>query len=120
MIASYRDLEVWQLAIAVVKDIYCLTKKFPAEEIYGLNSQMRRAAVSIASNIAEGKARQSKSEYVQFLYIALGSTAELETQVTIAKELDYLTLLEEKKLIDQLDHIGKMLRGLIKGLRTDK
>jgi len=120
MIESYRDLEVWRLAIAVVKDIYCLTKKFPAEEIYGLTSQMRRAAVSITSNIAEGKARQSKSEYVQFLYIALGSTAELETQVTIAKELDYLTLLEEKKLIDQLDHIGKMLRGLIKGLRTDK
>jgi len=81
---------------------------------------MRRAAVSIASNIAEGKARQSKSEYVQFLYIALGSTAELDTQITIAKELNYVPSLDEKRLIEELDHIGRMLRNLVKSLRTDK
>ncbi len=87
MIKSYRDLEVWKKSIDLVKDIYAFTQKFPKEEVYGLVSQMRRSAISISSNIAEGKTRQHVNEYVQFLYVALGSCAELETQVIIAGKL---------------------------------
>ena len=117
MIRSFRDLDVWNKAIQLVKKIYLVTKSFPKEEIYGLSAQMRRAAVSIASNISEGKTRQSKNEYVQFLYIALGSTSELETQVVISKELAYIDGKSEEGLLEHLDHIARMLRNLIKGLR---
>jgi len=84
-IRNYRDLEVWQKSIELVKRIYLITKSFPTDETYGLINQMRRAAVSIASNIAEGKTRQTKGEYIQFLYITLGSIAELETQIVISR-----------------------------------
>lgn len=86
---------------------------FPKEEIYGLTHQMRRAAVSIPSNSAEGSARNSNKEYIQFLYIALGSWAELETQLIIAVNLDYINSTEFNELKVQLDEIGKMLNGLI-------
>ena len=79
-IKNFQDLRIWQIGIEVVKDIYILTKKFPKEELYGLISQMRRSAISIPSNIAEGFRRYHNKEYKQFLYIALGSCAELETQ----------------------------------------
>jgi len=82
-IKNFQDLRIWQKGIEVVKDIYILTKKFPKEELYGLTSQMRRSAVSIPSNIAEGFRRYHNKEYKQFLYIALGSCAELETQIII-------------------------------------
>lgn len=117
MIRSFRDLDVWNKAIQVVKKIYLITKSFPKEEIYGLSAQMRRAAVSIASNISEGKTRQSKNEYIQFLYIALGSTSELETQVIISKELAYIDGKSEQSLLEHLDHVARMLRNLIKGLQ---
>ena len=78
-IKNFQDLRIWQIGIEVVKDIYVLTKKFPKEELYGLTSQMRRSAVSIPSNIAEGFRRYHNKEYKQFLYIVLGSCAELET-----------------------------------------
>lgn len=117
MIRSYRDLDVWKKAIQLVKEIYIITKSFPKEEVYGLSSQMRRAAVSIPSNIAEGKTRQSRNEYIQFLYIALGSTSELETQVIISKELEYINSKIEERILENLDHISRMLRNLIKGLR---
>ncbi len=117
MIRSFRDLDVWKRAIQLVKEIYLITKGFPKEEIYGLTSQMRRAAVSIPSNIAEGKTRQSKSEYIQFLYIALSSTSELETQVVISKELKYINGKIEDDFLEGLDHISRMLRNLIKGLK---
>ena len=116
MIKSYQDLDVWKRSIALVKKIYMITKDFPKEEIYGLTNQMRRCAVSIPSNIAEGKTRQHVNEYIQFLYIALGSCAELESQIIIAKELEYLKESETEDL-NGLDEIGKMLRGLIKNLR---
>ena len=116
MIKSYKDLDVWKRSIALVKKIYMITKDFPKEEIYGLTNQMRRCAVSIPSNIAEGKTRQHINEYIQFLYIALGSCAELESQIIIAKELEYLKESETEDL-NELDEIGKMLRGLIKNLR---
>ena len=87
---SYRDLEVWKLSIELVKAIYQITAQFPASEKFGLIQQIRRAAVSIPSNIAEGQFRNSTKEFKQFLAIALGSAAELETQLIIAKEIDYL------------------------------
>ena len=89
-IKNFQDLRIWQKGIEAVKDIYILTKKFPKEELYGLTSQMRRSAVSIPTNIAEGFRRYHNKEYKQYLYIALGSCAELETQIIIANELDYI------------------------------
>ena len=86
-IKNFQDLRIWQKGIEVVKEIYILTKKFPKEELYGLTSQMRRSAVSIPSNIAEGFRRYHNKEYKQFLYIAMGSCAELETQIIISYEL---------------------------------
>lgn len=110
---THKDLEVWKQAIAFVTQLYQQTNSFPKEEIYGLTNQMRRAAVSIPSNIAEGAARNSNKEYIQFLYIALGSLAELETQLIIAVNLEYINSTEFNALKIQLDEIGKMLNGLI-------
>ena len=87
----YRDLQVWQKGIELVKEIYLLTKQFPKEEIYGLSSQIRRASVSIPSNIAEGQARKHTAEFRQFLYIALGSLAEVDTQLELPIQLSYLS-----------------------------
>ena len=90
-IKSYTDLLVWQKSMELVKEVYVITKTFPKEEIYGLTSQMRRASVSIPSNIAEGFMRQHKPEMIQFLFISLGSCGELHTQLVIAKELGFIT-----------------------------
>jgi len=100
-IKNFQDLRIWQIGIEVVKDIYILTKKFPKEELYGLTSQMRRSAVSIPSNIAEGFRRYHNKKYKQFLYIALGSCAELETQIIIANELDYISETDKTELIEK-------------------
>ena len=89
-IKTHKDLEVWQKAIDLVEKSYRVTKTFPHEELYGLTSQIRRAAVSIPSNIAEGAARQTSKEYIQYLYIALGSLSELETQFIVAKRISAL------------------------------
>lgn len=118
IIKNYRDLEVWQKSIQLVKKIYLLTKSFPQDEIYGLINQMRRAAVSIASNIAEGKTRHTKNEYIQFLYISLGSIAELETQIVISRELNYIDKKTEQDLLESTNHILRMTRNLVKGLRN--
>jgi len=115
-ITTYRDLDIWKLGIDLVKEIYQLTKTFPKEETYGLCSQMRRAVVSIPSNIAEGFKRRHNKEYKQFLYITLGSSAEVETQITIAKELKYITGEKEESLLDKLDHLGRMITNLMKKL----
>jgi len=109
---SYRDLEVWKLAISFVKDIYQATERFPANENYGLTQQIRRAAVSIPSNIAEGQVRNSSREFNHFLAIALGSAAELETQLIIAKEINYLTIEGLKLLLNNLEIIMKMIKRL--------
>ncbi|PKN70075.1 MAG: four helix bundle protein [Deltaproteobacteria bacterium HGW-Deltaproteobacteria-12] len=113
---SFRDLDVWRLAMEIVGDIYKFTKAFPKEEVYGLISQMRRAAVSIASNIAEGFNRYHNKEYKQFLYIALGSCAELETQIEVSLLLGYITQDLRDKTIEKLDHESRMLKNLIKRL----
>jgi len=113
-----KDLEIWKLGIELVEKVYEITAEFPKEEIYGLTNQMRRAAVSIPSNISEGAARSSKKEFIQFLYIALGSLAELETQAIISEKLDYfknhpLMELIEKQRRKQLNFI-KYLKGVQK------
>jgi four helix bundle protein len=113
---SYRDLNVWQLSIELVKGVYRITQKFPAAEIYALTSQIRRAAISIPSNIAEGQGRASSKEFRQFLGIAMGSMAELETQLIIATEIDYMTSFELDRFQSSIDTIRKMTKSLAKNL----
>ena len=115
-IKTYRDLYIWKKGIELVKDTYKLTEKFPKQEMYSLVGQMRRSAISIPSNVAEGFRRYHNKEYKQFLYISLGSCAELETQITIAKELNYTRESEETKLLERLDHICRMISNLLKKL----
>lgn len=115
-IRAYRDLDIWKMGIELVKDIYKSTEQFPRQETYGLVSQMRRSGVSISSNVAEGFRRYHNKEYKQFLYISLGSCAELETQITIAKELKYIQEDKEAKLLERLDHICRMISNLLKKL----
>jgi four helix bundle protein len=111
---THKDLKVWQESKDLVTHIYTLTSKFPKEEIYSITVQIKRAAISIPSNIAEGAARDSNKEYIHFLYIALGSVAELDTQLLIAKDLNFLNEKEFNEISEKLDNIGKMLSGLIK------
>ena len=115
-IRNFRDLDIWKKGIEIVKDVYGTVNQFPKQELYGLAAQMQRCSVSIASNIAEGFNRFHNKEYKQFLYVALGSCAELETQIEIATELKYLN--EERKffLLEKLDHESRMLNSLIKKL----
>ena len=115
-IKNFQDLRIWQKGIEVVRDTYILTKKFPKEELYALTSQMKRSAVSIPSNIAEGFRRYHNKEYKQFLYIALGSCAELETQIIIAKELNYIDDNYKIEVIDKIQYICKMIIKLIQKL----
>lgn len=110
---THKDLKVWQDSITLVTEIYSITKSFPKEEMYGLTNQIRRAAVSVPSNISEGAARQTNKEFIQFLYIALGSNSELETQLLIAYNLKFISNNDYKNCNQQVDEIGKMLNGLI-------
>lgn len=115
---NYRDLIVWQKAIDIAEQTYKLTAKFPKEEMYGIISQMRRSAVSIASNIAEGQERGTPAQFVHFLTVSKGSLCELETQLLIASRLNYLSELEFKAFEENLFEIGRLLNGLIKSQRT--
>ena len=115
-IRNFRDLQVWRLGKALAMEIYKLTSSFPREELYGLVSQMRRAAVSIPVNIAEGFNRFHNKEYRQFLFIALGSCAELETQLEIACDLEYLKINDRDTVLEKINHEVGMLRNLIKKL----
>ena len=115
---DFRDLLVWQKAIAFVTDIYRATQTFPKDEQYGLTSQLRRAAVSIPSNIAEGQGRLTRGEFRQFLGHAKGSLCEVETQLVIARNLGYLT--ESQPLLDKLSEVARMLNGLLNSLTTEK
>ncbi len=111
---TYRDLDVWKKARSLVKEVYLVTRNFPKDEMYGLMSQMRRCAVSIPSNIAEGYGRQFKKETIQFLHIARGSLFELETQFFIASDLTFIDEEYLEKILPQLDECKKLLNGLIK------
>jgi four helix bundle protein len=113
---SYRDLIAWQKGIELVAAIYRATQTFPKEEVYGLTSQLRRAAVSIPSNIAEGQGRKSKPEFRHFLHNAAGSLMEVETQLTIAAVLCYLSQDKEAALLQQTNELGRIINGLILSL----
>lgn len=113
---SYKDLIVWQKSMSLVNEIYTITKQFPEEEKFSLVSQMRRSAVSIPSNIAEGYGRGSKTEYARFVKIARGSMYELDTQMEIAKSQTFLTQANYKSILMRLDEIGRMLNGLVTAL----
>ena len=115
-VKSYRDLEVWQKAMDLVVDCYQITKRFPKSEIYGMTSQMQRAAVSIPTNIAEGRERQYTREFLQYLSVAYGSLAELETLVQIAENLNYLDVNQLKQILDKTAEVGRMLNGLRRSL----
>ena len=116
-IKPHKRLEVWNKAIDFTVEIYKHTEIFPKSEIYGLIGQMRRAAVSIPSNIAEGAARQTKKEFINYLHMAQGSLSELDTQLVIASRLEYLSLDIYKGIEDRIETISKMLTGLIKSLK---
>jgi four helix bundle protein len=118
-IRSYRDLVVWQKAMDLVERVYLVTRAFPREEVYGLTSQLRRSSVSILSNIAEGQSRMTSGEFIQFLGIARGPLAEVETQLILAQRLDYLTMDSSKSLLDLGSDIGRLLNGLLRSLTTD-
>ena len=115
-IQNFKDLRIWQESVKVVKDVYLLTKTFPKNEMYGLTSQMRRCAISIPSNIAEGFRRYHNKEYKQFLYISLGSCAELETQIIIARELAYIDENDKEEITKNIQYICRMIVKLIQKL----
>jgi len=115
--SSYRDLRIWQEGVELALAIYRVTMIFPRHELYGLTSQMRRAAGSISSNIAEGKGHSSDGDFGRFLFHARGSLLELQTQIVIAKGLEYLTVEQASKLTQTTDDLGRGLNGLIQTVR---
>lgn len=118
MASHFEQLEVWQESIILVKMIYMLCAGFPADERFGLSQQLKRAAVSIPSNIAEGQQRDSLKDYVRFLSIASGSHAEVRTQLVLAKELQLASEKEVVPIIEKLDKVGRMLHGLQRSLKS--
>ena len=116
-VRSYKDLVAWQKSMDLVTAVYRASQGFPKEEIFGLVSQTRRAAVSVPSNIAEGHARTSKKEFQYFLSNARGSLAELETQLTIAHQLAYIDKTGINQLLDRLGEVGRILNGLLAALK---
>ena len=116
----HKKLNAWTDAVDLAQQIYRVTERFPSNEQFGLTSQIRRAAVSIPSNIAEGAARQTKKEFVQFLHISKGSLSELDTQLEIARRLEYLGKIEWEALNNLLERVDKMLSGLIRHLRATR
>src|SRR3990167_6948793 len=117
-IKSHKDLIVWQKAVSLSLLVYRLTKDFPQREVYALSSQMRRAAVSIASNIAEGMSRRTRKDFQHFLHMAYGSAAELETQLLIAKQLSFCSESQFQENNSLLSEVSKMLRAMIQKLES--
>jgi len=118
MVRSYRELRVWQLGMDLVTDSYRLAEHLPKSEAYGLAAQIRRAAVSIPANIAEGHGREHLREYLQHLSIAYGSLVELETHMLIAERLGHTERSETESLLERTARLGRMLNALTRGLRT--
>ncbi len=115
MVKDYKDLLVWQKVMDLARQVYKLTSHFPKEEVYGLTSQIRRSAVSIPSNIAEGSARSGTKEFLQFLSIARGSAAELETQLLLASQLGYSA--ETEEILSVLTSVRQMINALMRSLK---
>lgn len=109
MVNCYKDLKIWQVAMDLCANVYSNTEDFPKNEMFGLTSQMRRAAISIASNIAEGFARKYPKDFKRFLLFSRGSLAELETQLGLSERLNYISKGDLEKLYDTTDHLGKMI-----------
>jgi len=118
MLKNFKDLLVWQKGYQLCLVLYRITKDFPGEEKYGLISQMRRAAISIPSNISEGYGRKTIPDYVRCLYIAYGSTCELETETLLSGDLDYLNNDEQTALLEKIREVERMLMALIKSLEN--
>jgi four helix bundle protein len=119
-VRKYQELIAWQKAVELVTGIYDATRVFPRDEVYGLTSQLRRAAVSIASNIAEGQGRASSGEFIQFLCHARGSLYEVETQIIIANNLNYLSDNMRDALVEKISELGRILNGFITSLQLRK
>ncbi len=115
---NFRKLNVWILGMEIVKDIYLLTKDLPAYEQYGLTNQIRRAAISIPSNIAEGSSRKTNPDFARFLEVALGSSFEIETQLLIANELNYLKIEQTSDVLNKLSILQKQVNALITKVRS--
>ncbi len=118
MATHYKELAVWQKAMDLVMDVYRISANFPDEEKFGLIAQLRRAAVSVPSNIAEGQGRQTVGEFKQFLGHARGSLFEVETQLLIAKRLEWIAPQDSGRLQGQVDEVGRLLNGLIRSLKA--
>ena len=118
MIQNYKELDVWKRAVALITELYRITSRFPDSERFGLVAQIRRAATSIAANIAEGWGRGSTKEYIQFLTIARGSTTELETHLIVARNLNFMRVEEFDRVLRDVEDIAKMLNRLITSLRN--
>ncbi|MBI4662634.1 MAG: four helix bundle protein [Verrucomicrobia bacterium] len=116
-VTNYRELIAWQKSVDLVVAVYQATKVFPPDEIYGLTSQVRRAAVSVPSNISEGQGRGTPNEFIRGLRLAHGSLQESETQLVIAQRLAYLAAREAEGLLDQTAEVGRIINGLIKSIR---
>jgi four helix bundle protein len=115
--SSFRDLEVWRESMALVEEIYSLSKQFPSEERFGLTSQLRRAAVSIPSNIGEGARRKRRLVFLNHLDIALGSQGEVDVQLELAMRLTFCTKVDRERIGQRINRIGRMLNGLIDSLQ---
>ncbi|NIO55079.1 MAG: four helix bundle protein [Deltaproteobacteria bacterium] len=120
MLKTYKDLKVWQKAYLLCLEVYQITQSFPEEEIYGLVPQMRRASVSIVSNIAEGYGRKTKGDYIRMLYISYGSVCELETQLLLSGDLGFVVDERLNSLIEMIREVERMLKGLIRSLERKK
>ena len=116
MLKNYKELKVWQRPYQLCLEIYKITKRFPNEEKYGLISQIRRAAVSVPSNIAEGYGRKTTPEYIRFLYIAYGSNCEMETQILLSRDLGYIKTGKLEIIKEKVREVERMLKALIKSL----
>ena len=119
-VRSYRDLEVWQRAMVVAEECYSITRSFPRDEAFGLTSQIRRASVSVAANIAEGYGRETTASFIQFLRVAQGSQKELDTHLLVSQRVGLLDESKAPPLLDDLGRLGRMLRGLIRSLEAKR
>ena len=117
-VRSYRDLQTWQKAFTLALECYKLTRRFPRSELYGLAAQVRRAAVSVPANIAEGNGRMSRGDYVRHLRIAHGSLMELETHLLLARDLSFLSTRDAERVLTTLSEVGRMLGGLARSLQA--
>jgi four helix bundle protein len=118
-VQDFRNLKVWEKAHALTLDVYRVSKSFPREEMYGLTSQVRRASVSIGSNIAEGSCRKGDAEFARFLQMAAGSASEVEYQLLLARDLEFLKIVDYQRVSNEVVEVKRMLAALMQKLRAD-